>query len=240
MLDVSEIVKVVRFCIKNKCEGIVSAIMVNPTQIPDYRNHCKNMLDICLNNLNTRYANEICKEFYKNFDTVPKESFCPFGVKIKYDCITVESKRICVYTQIEYNPDTIKKILVQDLPRQAKKDVENAISSTRNTNKKVAENNHDYYLKVLKTLLDGRISLSMRGLTHVLFTPLQGAMADLDNIFRESNETESLKRLEKNLNAINNYVQQIRMLTSDDTQSTPNMFRDVYPHNCLTSATLAV
>jgi len=237
MLDISEIVKVAGFCIKNKCGDTASAIMINPTQAPDYRKHCKNAPGLCLNNFNDRTANKTCREFYAGFSTVPKEEFCPFGIKIKYDCIAVESKKICLYTQAEYNFDAVQKASIQLLPRQAKKDVKKAISHPPAIDKRIAEDNHDHYLKVLKTLLDGRISLSMRGLTHVLFTPLQGAMADLDNVLGETDKADSLQRLAKNLTAINDIVQQIRTLTSNETQVASNMLRHVTVHRIVETIT---
>ena len=74
----------------------------------------------------------------------------------------------------------------------------------------------------------------MRGLTHSLFTPLQGAMADLENINLHLKDNEDLKeifvRFRNNLESINNIGQQIQYLFSSEPEFSVKMLRKTIVH----------
>ncbi|MEA3425102.1 MAG: HAMP domain-containing sensor histidine kinase [Bacteroidota bacterium] len=126
--------------------------------------------------------------------------------------------------------------LLAGLPRHLKSRREDVINDLQNLilNESNQTEYRDYLDALLDTLLVGRVGLAIQSLSHQFFTPLQGAMADLNNVESNVERDESIKRLRKNFDSLAKLATEVQLLLSSSEEFNPNMLRRVTVHSMIT------
>lgn len=230
-MTIQDIIKVMSVTLKHLNSESVTGILYGSNKIPSYSSMCKKCPEICKLNL------DICQKFYSEFEKEDiSDRFCPFGFKItkKTPKYQYESNKISIYSINGFDKRKAyysSNINISDFSRNLKSKYKVALefleSSTNSYNEDM---DLDFAYELLESLLVGRLSLYMRGLVHQIFTPLQGALSDLENIKIENGSSSSVSRLSVNLSSINQLSQQIQLLLSLSSEINANMLRHVTIH----------
>jgi signal transduction histidine kinase len=207
----------------------MSAITIMDQYKPAYNHNHFNTLKVCKLNLN------ICKEFYKGiYSSKSAEKICPFGFTVckKTFDISTKQNKISIYSIVEYSADSSNYDQFNELPREKKKSKDEALAelSKYNIDNNDGRKQYQYLCDLLETLLVGRIGISIQGLSHQFFTPLQGAMSDIENIKSNSDIENSIARLTKNFNSLNKLATEVQLLLSSSEQFNYKMLRRVAVH----------
>lgn len=232
MLDISQVIKTVNTIITKSSEFYISGLTTTNQLKPSYNHNFKGAPRVCKLNLN------ICKDFYKEIENDKNvEKFCPFGFMIakKTFDISTNYNKISIYSLIDYTKNDKANNLLNSLPKDLKKqksDVINELASL-SLNFKNSKVNHEYLEDLIETLLVGRIGVSIQGLSHQFFTPLQGALSDLHNIKRGDDSKESVERLEKNIESLNKLATEVQLLLASSEEFNHNMLRRVSVHSMI-------
>lgn len=227
MIDLDNVRRAIKGLIETTKYQSVSRIMIENHYLPDYHLLNDNTPMIC----REKYARLQCRDFYENLFrniTVEEDVICPFGFKLKCSSLTASSKKIYIITQLEHDFNIKVKEKIINFPRSSKKALKKALKFKQYSyNSDIAIANHDFLFNALEAILYGRVALSLKGLTHTIFTPLQGAMGDLNNIKEGIDKENSMDRLEKNMKSISMIAQQLQILLSDGFELKKNMIRKV-------------
>lgn len=227
MIDLDNVRRVIKGLIEVNKNQSISRIMIENHFLPDYHLLNENTPKIC----REKYARPDCRMFYEKLfrNTVSEEDvICPFGFKLKCSSLTASTKKICIVTQIEHDKSVIDNERIINFPRTSKKAIKKALKINEYSyNIDIAIANHDFLYNALEAILYGRVALSLKGLTHTIFTPLQGAMGDVENIKENIDVDESRARLDINMKSVNMIAQQLQILLTDGFELNKNMIRKV-------------
>lgn len=216
-------------------EAVSSVVSGRYNIVPDYSIQ-KSAPKICLQNL------EICKVFYRKFsESLESEMICPFGFRVaKYSrALSVKDENISIYSIIEntelYDSSTRKER--SKIHRSKVKDFDDAVESVLSykINNQIAIDEHNNIVEVFETLMVGRIGMSVQGLTHQILTPIQAAIADIENVgdYIDSGGSEYIYRLRHNVDQITSISHQLQVIISSDMEYNDNMLRKVTVHNVI-------
>lgn len=228
MIDEKYIVKTISAVISKNSGNNISAIVIGKSGKPHY-NFGVNTPKVCSMGL------DICKNFYKSIDDASiVEINCPFGFKVSKKTVetNIKYKALTIYTLLSLDIPQNFQNLFNSLPRNLKSQREDVIKNL--TEIVIDEASQiefrDFLDSLLDTLLVGRIGLAIQTLSHQFFTPLQGAMADLNNIKDGIEVNESTIRLSKNFDSLAKLATEVQLLLSSAEEFNPNMLRRVTVH----------
>ncbi len=202
----------------------------NPDTIPDY-SISKIHSPICLLATRERQIGTVCREFYHSLSDGSGKQVCPFGFEVLYLKIRIGQKRIILYGILSFDEAIFfKKIypFSRSTKKKAKKELE------RKTVLFDADETYQFFSSssdVLNTLLAGRVGASIRSLSHHILTPIQGAMADVENIVVSSDFGGQFGRLKRNLMEINDTSKRIQLLLAEQLEYSYNKVRRVTVHH---------
>ena len=206
--------------------GLCHAVTGNAVAVPQY-NPRERRLPICEAALRNGAVGRICKGFYQNLPLAAGEIECPFGVTLLFQRVTVSGQLVCLYQQVRCVPHEEP---AKELPRIPKKAAIVALTeSTRPSDGPSAKRKFDQGRELLTTLYLGRVAESIRMLSHHLLTPLQGAIADAEALFKDGQlgDPEVSGRLSRNLEEINDSAKQIQILLSEDSEFSIQKLRNI-------------
>lgn len=211
-------------------KDFLSGILNTYNKIPNYSSSCKKCAKICTLNI------EECKKFYKEFETSSEsDRYCPFGFLVKKSQIEGYSSNetLSIYTLTDFDESKSyhDRNIISTFPRSKKKELKEGLDERASiTISPESRSKHEMLKNLLTAILLGRLSFFMQGLVHQLFTPIQGALSDLENIKENQNTANSIERLSENLSSINGLSQQIQLLLSTSPEFSYNMLRKVKVH----------
>lgn len=224
MINLDQAIEIIKNTLFLNQDKSITGLSVDSNYFPDYNIYNNLTPDICKNRENRK----ICISFYKYSSTQSREITCPFGVNLKIENIKASNKEIRLITQIKHNSKLIDINKIYSLPRKSKKYLKKFLNyKFEKYTVTEAYLFHEYIANLFLTLLYGRVVLSMKALSHQIFTPIQGAMADRDNIIAESDIDASIKRLDKNLRSIELTAKQIQVLLSEEVEFQPNLLKSI-------------
>ncbi|MFA6598734.1 MAG: HAMP domain-containing sensor histidine kinase [Ignavibacteriaceae bacterium] len=181
--------------------------------------------------------NQQCHKFYSNLDIGIKETICPLGVTIRYNRVKTASGTFTMMMQKEYNQEITKNV-VSKLPRKTKKALKkklhngDIIFNITNINDDTIIDN---FSNVVETVLAGRLSESMRAITHEMLTPIQGVINDIKLLKSQVDENkeslDTIKILEQNIGQISRLSKNISILLNPQLNITVQSARKVYIHS---------
>ncbi len=212
-----------------------AGILSSPNRMPNYIISCKKCPKVC--GLNLR----VCQDFYKEFESEDsKDRYCPFGFLVTKSQIEGYSSNeaVSIYSILSFDKSRsyFDENILSDLSRIQKKEFKEALDERESiTFNSESKDKHEMLISLLTAMLLGRLSFFMQGLVHQLFTPIQGALSDLENIKENQNTANSIERLSENLSSINNLSQQIQLLLSTSPEFAYNMLRKVTAHGMINS-----
>lgn len=234
MITLHETTNVMKGYISNVAPNITFCVIDGDFEIPKYIQGKSNNISICKLCLKKDELRKICRNFYKSIKPADGISTCPFGINIQHCRSENSPKPITIFLQtgIRVRHENTEKI-IKNLPRLPKKLAKRAIATT-------SINTHDITQaaellnkaeSVMETLLNGRVAVSMRELTHQLLTPVQGAMNDLSQLNPENSEISN--RLAHNISTINNLAKRIHILLSENVETIKPALRKVVVHDVI-------
>lgn len=232
MLNINQVIKAVNAVITKSSDKHVSGLATSRQIKPQYNHSVNGTPKLCRLNL------EECKEFYKtNEQNESYECECPFGFTVAKNTFKTPASdnRISIYSLLKYKDNGRAHSAVSRLPREIKKkrdDVMDDLSRLAFDHQSNAEN-HQFLVELIETLLVGRVGISIQGLSHQLFTPLQGALSDLQNLKNGTDRDESIARLDKNLNSLNRLAMEVQLLMATSEEFNHNMLRRVTVHTMI-------
>ena len=195
----------------------------NEGSVPDYRPRSI-QLAICREAIRDRTIGDVCRRFYRDLPLNADRTECPFGVALLYQRTRVSDQHVCLYQQLGFNP---KPDHARDLPRVPKKAAMSALGVIEEFDLVACREKFQQAKELLSTLLTGRVAESIRGLSHHLLTPLQGAMADAQRLGEDALDQQIPIRLGRNLAEVDSAAKQIQILLSDEAEFTPQKLRKV-------------
>jgi len=83
---------------------------------------------------------------------------------------------------------------------------------------------------LFNTLISGRVAASIRGLSHHILTPIQGAIADIDELETLSANNATFSRLKRNITNIYNTSKKIQLLLAEQSEFNIAKIRRVTLH----------
>lgn len=231
MIDEKNIVKTISAVISKNSDKHISALVLGRTGKPQYNNGI-NTPKVCSMGLN------VCKEFYQSIEgkaTIERE--CPFGFKVSKKTVDTNTKykSLTIYVLLAFSISQNTRNLLTDLPRQLKDKRDETIKQLEKLTlqEQIQIEYRDFLDSLLDTLLVGRIGLAIQSLSHQFFTPLQGALADLNNIEEGLETVESIIRLRKNFDSLTKLATEVQLLLSSTEEFNPNMLRRVTVHTMI-------
>lgn len=188
MLTESDVLKTLKILIQ-KANICSIGFTIKGIATPSYR-CCSAICQIGVKNCSSFYS-EIGE---KNIFT----GICPFGFKVVKRTISSDTKyrEISIYGITNHQEIDIHEI-ISCLPRKLKKLVQKSVAEfdSMTFNEEKCNEEISFVYNVIETLLVGRKGIAIQGISHQFFTPLQGAMADVQNIRNNENISESSERL---------------------------------------------
>jgi signal transduction histidine kinase len=219
--------------------GTCLSVQNNSETIPNYSisNHHSSF---CLLATRERQIGMICRDFYQSLGEGSAKSLCPFGFEVIYTKIKIGQKHILLYGILSFNGNIFQQ-RISPLPRVTKKRAKTEIEK----NKQLFDLDATYIFyssasDVLNTLLAGRVGASIRSLSHHILTPIQGAMADLDNIVIDNKYKEQFESLHRNISQINDTSKTIQLLLAEQLQFNKNQIRRVNIHQYIDKVLLSL
>ena len=233
MLDINKVIKTTNSIISKSSDTFVSGITTIDQKKPAYNLNFKGTPKVCRLNI------DICKKFYSEFESDKNgEKTCPFGFTVakKTFDIPTKYKRLSIFSIIGYEINTSNYSEFNTLPKELKKQRDSIIDELSRIlfDKDLNKENHEYLEDLVETLLIGRIGVAIQGLSHQFFTPLQGALSDLQNIKKGDDSKESINRLEKNFESLNKLTTEIQFVLATSEEFNQNMLRRVTVHTMIT------
>jgi hypothetical protein len=230
MLSESEVLTTIKVVARNLPNGCNIGITTSNQKLPDYLSSSK-----CFQICKTRPS--FCSTFYKDKSGDSSfEEFCPAGLKICKRTVSTNTKYgdICLYGIINFNTEFVSKE-IKNLPRKIKKEAKGTIDelSTSRFDEAKCINELQYVYDVLESLLVGRKGVAIQGISHQFFTPLQGAMSDVQNIINNEHVEESAKRLSLNFEIISKISSEVQLLLSSTHEFNSSMLRKVSVHSAI-------
>ncbi len=215
------------------------SVQSRPDTIPDY-SIARHHNPFCLLSTRERQLGATCRNFYSSLSDGTGKETCPFGFEVIYVKIKIGQKHIMLYGLLSLD-EKIFSSKVSSLPRLIKKKAKKEIIKTNlslDLNK--TYNFFSSTSDVLNTLLAGRVGASIRSLSHHILTPIQGAIADIENIEIESGYKQQFERLHKNLSEINDTSKTIQLLLAEQLQFNNNQVRRVNIHHYIDKIILSL
>jgi signal transduction histidine kinase len=232
MLNISQVIKTVNSIITKSSDQYISGLTTGNQIKPAYNNNFRGTPKVCKMNLG------VCKAFYNEIASEKvTEKLCPFGflvTKRSFD-ISTNYNKITIFSIIAYKRNEIAFLELKGLPKQLKKQKDEAIDELYNltVDMAISREHYEYLEDLIETLLVGRIGVSIQGLSHQFFTPLQGALSDLQNVKNGNDSKESIERLEKNFDSLNKLATEVQLLLASSEEFNHNMLRRVTVHSMI-------
>lgn len=229
MLDINQVIKTANSIITKSADKHISGLTTGDQVKPTYNNNLKGTPKVCKMNLT------LCKAFYKEIAAEKiTEKICPFGFLVAKKTFDISTKynKITIFSILSYTRQASTYATLNGLPKELKKQKDEVIDELNNLtlNFGLNKENYEYLEDLIETLLVGRIGVSIQGLSHQFFTPLQGAFSDLQNIKNGNDSKDSLERLEKNFDSLNKLATEVQLLLASSEEFNHNMLRRVTVH----------
>lgn len=232
MLNINQVIKTVNSIVTKSSDKYISGLTTINQIKPSYNHNLKGTPKVCKMNL------EICKTFYKEIAHEKNTTkVCPFGFTVAKKVFDISTKynKITIFSLLNYTKNEKSYSELNGLPKELKKQRDEVIDelSKLTLNYQLNKENHEYLEDLIETLLVGRIGVSIQGLSHQFFTPLQGALSDLQNIKNGNDNQESIERLEKNFDSLNKLATEVQLLLASSEEFNHNMLRRVTVHTMI-------
>lgn len=229
MLDITQVIKTVNAIITKSSDKYISGLTTTSQIKPTY-NNSKGTPKVCKLNL------KCCSDFYKSLaQEKNSERICPFGFKVSKKSFDISTKynKISIFSIVKYDKIETKYSELNDLPKHLKKQKQVVLNELAilKIDESLCKDHHEYLENLIETLLVGRIGVSIQGLSHQFFTPLQGALSDLQNIKNGDDSEQSIGRLERNLDSLNKLATEVQLLLASSEEFNHNMLRRVSVHS---------
>ena len=225
-----EIIKSITFIIRelNRCENFIAGICYDKLHLPNYYSTSPKLNECC------KYCNSrdelkpAVKEFYSSLSDECEHATCPMGLDLEIRKELFGDKKLFILCVGGFNKSYSNMNLFNDHNRVIKK-------AYRRTRLKginiIAGSNYlsnvDNVRNAIATMVAGKYSLVIRALSHSVFTNIQGAIADLDNIKNRIDMDSSVERLTTNLEAISETMGEIQIVMNDQFVVHENMLRQI-------------
>lgn len=239
MLDINQVIKTTNAIITKSSDQYISGLTTTNQIKPSYNHNSKGTPKVCKMNL------EICKDFYKRIAQEKNiERVCPFGFTVAKKTFDISTKynKISIFSLINYKENQNAFSELKGLPKELKKLKDDVIVelSKLSLNYELNKEHHEYLEDLIETLLVGRIGVSIQGLSHQFFTPLQGALSDLQNIEHGNDSQESIERLRKNFDSLNKLATEVQLLLASSEEFNHNMLRRVTVHSMISEIIISL
>lgn len=234
MISVSEAIRVVRNYLRVELRDIPAAVKTVYDNTPVYVCEKHGLPAICKESQKRTEIRTICADFYKKLEIGEHRVKCPFGIKLWYLKSESAPMDCGFFLQTGYDSENSIADASKGLNRVPKKAAKKAIDATRSFRfcKDAKDDTLNLFIRILETLLAGRVAASMRVFTHQILTPVQGAINDVELIKRGN--SEAIKRLEANMEEILTIARQIHILMSEDITPTRQSVRPVNVRDTIT------
>jgi signal transduction histidine kinase len=239
MLDINQVIKTVNSIITKSSDNHISGLTTTTQIKPAYNHNFKGTPKVCKMNL------EICKAFYKEISKEKStEKICPFGFTVAKKTFDISTKynKISIFSLINFKKNERSYSELNGLPKELKKQRDDVVDelSKLSLNHQLNKEHYEYLEDLIETLLVGRIGVSIQGLSHQFFTPLQGALSDLQNIKNGDDGEESIERLEKNFDSLNKLATEVQLLLASSEEFNHNMLRRVTVHTMISEIIISL
>lgn len=181
--------------------------------------------------------NQQCHKFYSNLEVGVKEAICPMGVTIRYSRVKTAFGIFTMLMQKVYD-QSISKKAISKYPRKTKKALKKKLNDGDiifNIINNVDDTIIDNFSNIVEAVLAGRLSESMRAITHEMLTPIQGVINDVKLLKSQVNENkeavDTIKILEKNIGQISRLSKNISILLNPQLNITEQSARKVFIHS---------
>lgn len=181
--------------------------------------------------------NQQCKRFYQNLAFGVNEITCPFGVTIRYNKVKTAFGIFTMLMQKNYD-QSISKNAIRNFPRKTKKALKKKLNNgdfIYNILNDFDETIIDNFSNIVETVFAGRVSESMRAITHEMLTPIQGVMNDVKllktQVDNNKEVVDTIKILAQNIDQISRLSKNISILLNPQLSITEQSARKVYIHN---------
>lgn len=231
-----EIVKSFSFILKemNRFESVTAGLCYDRLHKPSY-NVTSPLLNDCCNfcSRNSELKN-VVNDFYSSLNDDCSEAICPIGLNIRIKKNDLGDRNIFIVSVGGFNQEFGRNELFKTENRNLKKVYRKARIKASNIRQHVRYDEQVSFLNnIFETLVAGKYSLVIRALSHSVFTSIQGAMADLENIKNKIDMESSLNRLENNLLGISEKMGEIQIVMNDKFVVHENMLRQINIINML-------
>ncbi len=181
--------------------------------------------------------NKKCKDFYLYLNVGIGEVVCPMGVLIKYNRVKTAFGVFTMLTQKKYHSSISSKLL-SDFPRKIKKTLKKKLSLQTEDVIYLSDKYDDVMVEefsnIVETVFAGRLSESMRAITHEILTPVQGVINDVRVLKSQMDENkeanDTLEVLELNIGQISRLSKHISILLNPQLNITEQSARKVIIH----------
>lgn len=229
MLDITQVIKTVNVIITKSSDKFISGLTTTSQIKPAYNHNLKGTPKVCKLNL------QCCSDFYKSHAHEKNaERICPIGFTVSKKSFDISTKynKISIFSIVKYEKNETKYSELNDLPRHLKQQKQEVLNELAilNIDENLSKEQHEYLEDLIETLLVGRIGVSIQGLSHQFFTPLQGALSDLQNIRNGDDREQSIARLERNFDSLNKLATEVQLLLASSEEFNHNMLRRVTVH----------
>lgn len=235
MISLETIKKIVYSYNKSHFPDAIIALNIGNQSLPGYTVNGQS-IPVCATATKQGSLTATCRSHYQSLNAQEGVTSCPFGLKQIYFSRTIITKVIRLIGIINFDKTSVTTNM-NDYSRKPKKALKQNLERTNNVDLKSEETSIAFKenISIITTLLDGRVAEAIRGYSHAMLTPIQGAMNDADELFNSQKQNETTQRFKNNLSTVKEYAGNIKLLLADHSEFAFNKLRSTPAHNLIST-----
>lgn len=240
MIDLKEVTVLLEAYAAHYIANTIHGVYMSTSERPKYISEKNKTHNLCKYIFESFELRKSCRKFYEDLQfTETATSICPYGFNLTYCKHDMTARKYGLFIQTGFHASELLNMQSQNLPRIEKKRVrqEVEIVSVFEFGQPRITNFPQQFIKVIETIISGRVAAAMRALTHELLSPIQGAMNDVEIIYPRhgSAAPETIIKLKENILSCSDIAKKIQILLSENLQFKQNSLRKMTVHKVVNS-----